>query len=627
MKKKMHICAFCILLIALMISWRIPSFAGTKDGVKTVMKMAEENRRNGEGIGAEDTEKQGEELSEEERWFIEWDAKQQRYPLLEEIEEGGGGDYILLLSPSDEVYRIKEGDTLWGIAKRYYHKGEKWYALKQQNPEITGDGSLIFPDMELTIPRLHYIKEQERSQGYFSSAACAYDVPADWRFGHPTWEVCLEYSYWPEYADVGVYTHVTENRMLLEGIGDGWEEMQRRIADSARKAKGVGIHELEFSRYRKEDGTDLLYYSFVCKAGADSVQCAVAYIFGEKYLIEFIGYCPLTENEETASYNIEEITRYMAASYVEIGGEKIWNSLKYRPYLGYEDWPYEDLHNPFAIMAKKYGPEADEIFKGEDGTVEFVSKEWENLLRKKIIFHYQLTDEQIEEFAERPIYASELAWITEVTLTESPIPGRDEVSVNRIRTADASCADYNLTTLRDLAALPNLQKLTLEIGSADDYEALKECPSLKEVSTASARPITELEWLLELKQLESLTLNISMFPHLNEIGYRKEGATTFENAAETEETGNEEPDGKEGISMKIEDVLAQCTSLKYLRLESTDELDFKFLKELPDLYTFYLEGEEAESEAARARQARFEEKDYSQIKCLVVDGLWLRNPE
>ena len=115
-----------------------------------------------------------------------------------------------------------------------------------------------------------------------------------------------------------------------------------------------------------------------------------------------------------------------------------------------------------------------------------------------------------------------------------------------------------------------------------------------------------------------------MFPHLNELGYEKEGASNFRGRQRKEE---EDAEGIWETSESIEEILAQCTSLKYLRLETTDAMDFRFLDELPELYTFYLEGEDSESEAARQRCAGFGEEDYGQIQCLVVDGVWLRNPE
>lgn len=623
MKKKKRYGKCLLLLTGAAITAAImsqPVYAEEK--VKTVMEMAEENREKGDG---QEEKTEDEETARLEQWIAEADMERQRYPLLDRIEEGEREDYLFLLSSDTRPYRVKEGDTLWGIAEKYYDRGSAWNILKQRNPGITGSGSLIFPDMELALPQIHYMRKQEKSQGGFSSSACTYDIPADWTFGRPEWEVCLEYSYWPEYGDAGVYTHVTDNRMFSGDIKTRWEKMQKQIAESADKTEGVSFHELEFTRYIKEDGTDLLFYSFVCEAGEDRIKCAVAYVPGESYLAEFIGYCPVFEDESAPVYHIEEITRYMAASYVEEGGEKEWDSLKYRPYLGYENWPYEDLHNPFALMEKKYGEEKDAVLQGEDGEIRFESKEWEELIRHKTCFHYGLTEEQEEEFMKRPVYASELAWITEVTFTESPIPGRDRVIVNDIRTVDASCADYNLTTLRDLAVLPNLQKLTLEIGSADDYEELGACLSLTEISITSAEPVTELEWLLKLKKLEALTLNISMFSHLNEIGYEKEGTTTFGDTGEKEE--GEEKDGKEeGESISMEDILGQCASLKYLELESQKEIDFGFLDKLPELYTFRLSGEDRESREAELHRAVFGEDDWPQIKCLVIDDSWLRNP-
>lgn len=624
---------------------------------KTVMEMAEENRETGEvceeGRETGDAREggsgtgEGEEENWQEQWAgweKEWGIERQRYPLLGKGEEGRGEDYIRLWSP--DTYQVKKGDTLWGIAEESYGNGTDWDMLKQKNPEISGDGSLIFPGMNLLVPRIYYIRKQEDSLGGFSSPACSYDIPSDWIYGYPQWETCLEY-YWPDYADVGVYAHVTENRMFAEGTDGKWEEMQRKIMDSAKQTEGVRFREMEFSHYKKEDGRDLFFYRFICESEEGDVRCAVAYTSGENYMAEFIGHCPVPEDEKKPVFDIEGITRYMAASYEEKGGEKNWASLKYRPYLGYEKWPYEDLHNPFAMMEMLYGKEEDEGLKGEDEEVHFVSGEWEELLRQKIRFHYGLTEEQMEEFEQRPIYASELAWITEVVLVESPIPGRDEVSVNGIRSEGASCADYNLTTLRDVALLPNLHKLTLEIGSADDYEALGQCRSLKEISIASPRTVEELGWVteLELSQLESLTVTVSEFPYLIGLGYEKEGPTTFgnpgkgekgakkegkgegEEKAGGEEEGEGEKKGGSGTQTKIEEALGQCTSLKYLELEYTGELDFGFLGKLPNLYTFYLDGEEQDSEAAVQRQALFEDEDWPHIKCLVVDGVWLRNPE
>ena len=107
-----------------------------------------------------------------------------------------------------------------------------------------------------------------------------------------------------------------------------------------------------------------------------------------------------------------------------------------------------------------------------------------------------------------------------------------------------------------------------------------------------------------------------MFSRLNEMGYEKEGGSTF---------------GKDGGKADTAapawgDLLPRCKSLQYLDLEQAGLTDFGFLDSLPDLYTFRLSGEESDSGAAKRRQAAFSEGVYPQIKCLVVDDAWLRNP-
>ncbi len=491
---------------------------------------------------------------------------------------------------------------------------KNWITLSLLEVAGKSDG---LPKPDGKKPKTCYIKKQTNSKGGFSSAACSYDVPADWVFGSRSGEPCLEVV-WPEGSEADVCLHITENRLFPDGVGDTWKEMQKQIRESAGKTENIKFSDFRFERYLRADERELLFYSFVCSAGEERVQYAVAYVTGERFLAEFIGSCPLETvgGETVCDYAIEEITRYMAASYEETKGEKNFEQLKYRPYLGHENWAWDDLHNPFALAADLYAPVTDLPLKGADREITFVSKEWEELLRIATGSYKDMSDQEFEEFIDRPLRASDLAWIREVTMTESPIPGRDTVSVGGLVPKDPVCADYNLTTLQDIAVLPNLQQLTLEIGSATDYEVLKNCPSLQELTIVSAKPLAEPEWLCELPDLTSLTLRISMFSRLNEMGYEKEGGSTF---------------GKDGGKADTAapawgDLLPRCKSLQYLDLEQAGLTDFGFLDSLPDLYTFRLSGEESDSGAAKRRQAAFSEGVYPQIKCLVVDDAWLRNP-
>lgn len=531
----------------------------------------------------------------------------QRYPLLSRCPGGERDDYILLLAPGGISYEEKEEGILWKIVKNSYAR--------------------IFP-AALPVPKTFYVQKQAASRGGFFSLACSYDMPADWVLAYPSWEACLRSVYCPDEPDNHVFVHITENRMFPEGVWDHWEEMQSRIKESAEKTEGVNFSTPVFERYIREDGRELIFYSFICDTGEEKIQFASAYVFGKKYLAEFIGCSPLAEanGKVSADFAIKEITRYMAASFVETEEEKNWASLKWRPYLGFENWAYEDLHNPFAMAAEMYTPWMDPVCDIEDEEIEFESEEWEELIRMAAAYHYDLTGKEREALSDRPLRASELTWITEVEMVESPIPGRDTVSINGLSPANASCTQYPITTLKDIAALPNLEKLTLEIGSATDYEALGECATLKEISIASMEQMREADWINRLPQLESLSLRISNFPHLNELGYVKEGGSTFstENNSDKEEKVAASDSGAE---KSLEEVLAGCKTLKYLELENPDMEDFGFLDELPDLYAFCLSGRDEDDDKTPPRSIFFEEDDYPQVRCLTVDGEWLRNPE
>lgn len=618
MKRKRGFAYFAAVWILFMAVMDMTACGEAEEGGSFVRKFA---GKNAEDAWQEETEKkeEREETNGQEQNLTAAGTVKEEYPLLS-LEKGKDcferEDYIPLQVKNEEKsYRVKTGDTLWGIAHDFYGNGNRWPVLKKANAEQVQNENLIFPEEELSIPDYRFIRKQTFSRGGFSSSACSYDAPGDWVVGRPNWEICLEYSWYPEEGNYGVYTHVTRNRIFPEDAEVVWEDMKQKIVQVSKKNGDVLFTAPTFEQYRKEDGSELLFYHFITMTDEQNTQFAVAYVPGKQYLAEFIGICPLTDREEEMC-DIVGITRYMAASYREEGGEKEWSSLKYRPYLGEDSWISEDLHNPFAIAESLYGTEEETELACGDAEVRFASEEWEKLLRDMVCYHFEYSGEQKREFMERPIYLSELAWIRDVALIESPIPGRDQIAIQGLSpSGDAGCADYHLTTLADIAVLPNLQTLTLEIGTATDYEMLAACPSLKELAIAGQEEIRKPFWLLKLPNLESLTLKVSNIPHLLAMGIEMEGGTTFLEGEEKETQKKEKDENK-----VMEEILAQCTSLTYLELEHTGEMDYSFLEKLPKLYAFILSGEDEEAERA---------DEFMQVtgpKCLVVDGQWLRNP-
>jgi LysM repeat protein len=60
-------------------------------------------------------------------------------------------------APAARSYTVQAGDTLYGIALRYYGHGRYWHGLYKANKDKISDPNLIFAGQVLTIPRRHVV--------------------------------------------------------------------------------------------------------------------------------------------------------------------------------------------------------------------------------------------------------------------------------------------------------------------------------------------------------------------------------------------------------------------------------------------------------------------------------------
>ncbi len=56
------------------------------------------------------------------------------------------------LIETTEYYEIASGDTLWGIASKYYGQGAKYTLIFEANREVIKDPDKIFPGQKIRIP-------------------------------------------------------------------------------------------------------------------------------------------------------------------------------------------------------------------------------------------------------------------------------------------------------------------------------------------------------------------------------------------------------------------------------------------------------------------------------------------
>lgn len=56
--------------------------------------------------------------------------------------------------PEEIFYSIAEGDTLWGIATKFYDDGSKYTHIVDANIEVIKDPDLIYPGQSIRIPEV-----------------------------------------------------------------------------------------------------------------------------------------------------------------------------------------------------------------------------------------------------------------------------------------------------------------------------------------------------------------------------------------------------------------------------------------------------------------------------------------
>ncbi len=56
--------------------------------------------------------------------------------------------------PEEIFYTIEKGDTLWGIATKFYDDGSKYTHIVDANIEVIKDADLIYPGQAIRIPEV-----------------------------------------------------------------------------------------------------------------------------------------------------------------------------------------------------------------------------------------------------------------------------------------------------------------------------------------------------------------------------------------------------------------------------------------------------------------------------------------
>jgi len=510
---------------------------------------------------------------------LDCQAVQYDYAPLETLPAGANPSDYIALGMKEESYIVRPGDTLWGISRRFWGTGTKYERILQENQEMISDAELLMPGDVLALSEKLYIPRDRYDRGGLRTAGFHIATPD-----------MVQHSYFLENdmdvdnaasTDISVYSLPVTNTMGENALTATEEDWEAFMTEAIRCSETCGgrVSALRFEKYTLEDGCDLCGYSFDFDLGGAIKEYVVFYRFGRQNMVEVIGKRSRGKGEEQDTMLID-VTRYIAASFEDFGGKAGMGYAKMADYVGAYDWNYPELHNPFTSAMKNYVGGAAERPKEnhpEDYEIVWAEPRFEQAVRNSLIELWKLTDEEKEAFLSRPVMASDLAVITDISCTLYK-PGNwhadDDpeskggpvlyISLNghmeKIYPGEETGFSYE-----DLGWFREAKELEIWNCGVKDYSFISNLMHLKSLSLMADETVEDISFLASLKEMRTLQL-LGVYSGVK---------------------------GKPAGFLEITDlsVLKNCKELRYLCLRSPQVTDYSFLKECPEICTLNLSGE------------------------------------
>lgn len=526
---------------------------------------------------------------------IYYDADEDYILKPEKSEYRKRGHYLEFVNADEERYTVQVGDTLWGIAQKYYGSSTYYTKLWEDNKDTieTPEGMQI--GTKLKLPERLY-----------TGAGMQDIVQKD--LMHVSVQHASAWDWDPDGASYQMFQMMTQRNDLGENDPFRcWEEFKQEAEDCSRRVCDDRVSELSFARYRVTDLCDMCYYQFVFDGGSKKylIMAAFAYTddrISDEFVLfkrkeeqlpfgcanlksEIFTVCDLSRCSEADLRVAKGKTFYEVARCIDSG--KYWE--KGEDYVGAKDWKYDQLHNPFTqAMRSLYDGPLERVTDDSDNReITWKDPVMEKLVREELARLWQLTDEEKKTFMERPMTRADLAGIDSLYLHSSQKYeeyGNVALRLNCYKefrgmsTLDrdkGECVEYAaFTTLDDLANFTELTRLDMHLYWSDftDFSAIGKIAGLRELSIYMESMQSRIEdkdiaFLGELTNLRLLEL----------WGYDRllVGIQTTQSFEEITDLS----------------VLTNCPRLKYLLLATGNVENYDFLKELPELYYIYLLGE------------------------------------
>lgn len=473
------------------------------------------------------------------------------YSPVSELPRGADvGDYIKLTA-EDGTYEVEPGDSLWNIAREMWGDGNQYPDLLEANRDILPNPDHILPGEVLAIPKHRYIR---RSNTPDQSQADAYRIEsADVEYDsyHMGWYVWVK----QKSADsMRICSSVVTNRMGPNALTNDWEQFVAEVERCSEEICGGRVSDLAFEKYQMADGCDLCGYTFLFDNGESVQEIAVFYRLGAQNMAEIIG---IRNQAEDAA--LTDATRYIAASFEDLGGKLTTGVVMWDDNQGAGDWNYPELHNVFTAAMWNYDLSAGKPERNlvGDHALTWEEPQMEQAVRSALVELWEMDDTEKAAFMDRPVMASDMAIIRSLACWKySHADTTNEPVVTLI--CNQHWEEFTLERGNDFsfADLANFQAVeALELTNMPEYSFLSGMPHLKGLTITTGKPEENMDFLAYCKELRRLVVQENGFGRITEVP-----------------------------------ALAECKDLKYLSLNMPRLTDFSFLEECTQIRTFRIEG-------------------------------------
>lgn len=461
----------------------------------------------------------------------------------------------------EETYKVEEGDTLWGIADACWGVGSYYPQIFLDNKDRVAAPDLLVPGMELKLRQTLYTRAGLKDyikQEVFGNELLVVPEAFTMEDFVPPYRIFVSVPYVNDLQEADPYIH--------------WEEFQKEVRASSEKICGNLVSDLSFERYQVTGIGPLCGYRFTFDAGDKDYVVMAYFCYNDTTKSEAFALC---EKESCTERQLEEARGkafYAAVRYLDPG---VYYG-KTEDYIGWEEWNYPQLRNPFADAMRSLYQGPLEQPAGDAGSPVIRWKEpvLEKLVREELAALWQLTPEEKQEFMGRDMRLEDLEGIEELHITyyAGSVTEREKLYVQmngcrengkwgaEIRKGDIGQAAL-LGTLEDLKNFRKLKKLELKLRNAaiTDLSSLGELCCLRvlecNIYSTEAR-VENIDFLSNMADLRTLCLG----------GWSKGKFTKFF-------------DGITDLS-----VLGSCPRLAYLTLVMGNVESWEFLRDLPEIY-------------------------------------------